>query len=484
MIRPNPKMKYYIMFLIFLVMMTGKVTGQPVFFEKSFGTSSADIGFDIVQLSDSTLFMAGYSSSGPLGGPDFTLCRLDQYGNVQWIKHFGTPLADQCVSICIATDGGLVMAGVSESAQIQNGNDILIIKTDTAGNELWRETYGGPGNESCHWISTDSDGGYLIGGFIPDNFNGTDYYIIKTDSAGGFLWDSSPDMPLSQSIMSVIPGPSGGYFASGDNLQYLHGNYNTEYQILKFDGSGTVLWDSIYGDTLQNGCQGLISISGDRLAVFGETEISPASPFDFFLRIVDSSGTTLNYNTSGGTGTDALFDLVEDPQGTFTGCGYSNSQSGGASPINAVILRTDASGNLIWMKEYGGPGIDIAYRIISSLSGGYYISGRKDVNADTDFYLVHADQNGLTGHGELNVNNQFSISPNPAHDFTVFSWNLVNKPESLLIRDIRGRVIKAVSVSGLQRYQLELNQLPPGIYISELHFQDRSALNGRFVKIQ
>src|SRR4051812_10640543 len=65
----------------------------------------------------------------------------------------------------------------------------------------WDHTFGGPGKETLVSLTRTSDGGYLLGGYTksdsvagevsqPNNgLNTEDYWIVKTDSLGNFMWD-------------------------------------------------------------------------------------------------------------------------------------------------------------------------------------------------------------------------------------------------------------------------------------------------------
>ena len=58
------------------------------------------------------------------------------------------------------------------------------------------------------------------------------------------------------------------------------------------------------------------------------------------------------------------------------------------------VLLIDSLGNLLFVKEFGGNGINIGYRITPALVGGNYFAGRS-TNGDGDFYLITIDEAGL-----------------------------------------------------------------------------------------
>ncbi|MDX2302308.1 MAG: hypothetical protein NW226_05880 [Microscillaceae bacterium] len=116
--------------------------------------------------------------------------------------------------------------------------------------------------------------------------------------------------------------------------------------------------------------------------------------------------------TIGGLQADFLSDIVPTPDQGFLAGGYSNSSTGGDKSENVRgvddywVIKTDASGNIIWNKTYGGNRYDRLSKIIPAHDGGYLlfgssnsdISGEKTEpnrgNFDYDYWLVKIDENG------------------------------------------------------------------------------------------
>jgi hypothetical protein len=76
-------------------------------FEKSFGGYSNEIGKSIVQLSDSSFVMLGYTSSFGIGGYDVFLVCADKNGNLLWQKTIGGSDWDFAYGFDITADGWL-----------------------------------------------------------------------------------------------------------------------------------------------------------------------------------------------------------------------------------------------------------------------------------------------------------------------------------------------------------------------------------------
>ena len=62
------------------------------------------------------------------------------------------------------------------------GRQILLVKTDSNGNMIWNQTYGGAGDNVANSVIQTSDGGYAVAGSTDSaGAGGNDYYLIKVD---------------------------------------------------------------------------------------------------------------------------------------------------------------------------------------------------------------------------------------------------------------------------------------------------------------
>lgn len=397
---------------IFLAISSLNLTAQVPFFEKSITAPGVDICFSVCQLPDSSVYMFGYAENGTAGGYDMSLTKVTAKGDFCWTKYYGTPQLDVGTFMNRADGNDLILLGVTESAITSNGEDILLIKVDSSGNELWRKVIGGAGNENCRYIEQTADGGYIFCGYCPDSGNSNDSWIVKTDAFGNQQWANNFGGPLNDVAARVVATSANTWAVTCDTKILGNGSY--DIQVIGLDSVGDQIFSHIHGDSLTNGCQGMFYSSAHRLVSFGETEIYPNSWFDFLIHVFDSDGNFIRSQSFGGVGAEAMFDMTEAPNGDWLGVGYTNSSSGGLLPVNLAISRMDSVGNVLWTHEYGGGGIDLGYRIIPALGGGYYVAGRT-TQQDEDFYLLHIDENGATGFEKFFGNSPLTlkISPNP-----------------------------------------------------------------------
>jgi len=100
----------------------------------------------------------------------------------------------------------------------------------------------------------------------------------------------------------------------------------------------------------------------------------------------------------------SAFTSTSDGGYLIAGVSYSPSLSSNFSDKgNFWIVKTNAEGNLLWQKSYGGSGFDSANQIIQANDGGYLIGGisfSTDDNEDLDTYgngdfrLIKIDEQG------------------------------------------------------------------------------------------
>lgn len=445
------------LFFLFFVLASFSARSQAPYFEKVFGTRGNDAARSVKQLPTGSIYVLGDSDT--LNAGDISLTKLDSHGNLLWTQYYGTPRPENGFYLNLASDGNLVFTGESETGV--NNLDILIYKVDTSGAVIWNKTYATPLNETAKYIGQASDGGYILAGAQNDAFGMNDMLALKLDAGGDYQWSQTFGRNDNE-YAAMIRQQGTGYILTGDTKSFGAGGYDVI--LYRLDSLGNEVWSQTYGDSLNNGCQGLLVTSGGAYLSYGETEIAPFSAFDFFLQKIDTAGLSLWRHTYGGTGTDAVFSVQEDDDGGFVCTGYSNSYNG-SGPLDLVIFKVDSAGTFLWKQTYGGSGIDIGYEIIRAADhNGFIIAGKTFRDTDDDDYLLKLDSNGLvSGIGDMAADPEgfLRIYPDPASDEATVCYRLRDgKNSRLILCDMTGKKLSeqlitlpegtiSISVSGL-----------------------------------
>jgi len=153
--------------------------------EKTFGGIGYGLGESVRQTSDGGYILASVTTSA-----DFWLVKTDPNGNKQWEKTFGDA-GGEMVGAVQTRDGGYILAGTTESYGA-GSSDGWLVRTDSNGNEQWEKTFGGPGDDGLTAIQQTSDGGYILAG-ITDSYGAgaTDFWLIKVKEGEAEITDGN-----------------------------------------------------------------------------------------------------------------------------------------------------------------------------------------------------------------------------------------------------------------------------------------------------
>ncbi len=445
-------MRISLVSLFFFCVFLGK--GQCYFFTDT-GTGGLEISNSLVETSDGSIYVVGTQGNGPYGNDDMALLKFDSCGNVLWSKFYGDTLSNQFLFINKTAKEELIAIGVTEN--LQNYNDIIFQKMDTAGNVLLQKKYATALNQSAKYIEQTSDKGFIFCGLIADAFGSNDSYVVKIDSLGIVQWTKQFGGNLNEYADAVHETSDGNYIMTGDANSYGAGNYDVE--IMKLDKNGNTIWDYTYGDNLANGCQGIIELSNGKYLSYGETNIASSVAFDFFTQLIDTNGNAHTRYTFGGTAADAIFSMTELPNFEFICSGYSRSYNG-FSATDIILFKVDTVGDIKWLKNIYSTGPDIGYQLVPSVKGGYLITGYLASNAG-DYVLIRSDTIANTPVGiNALAEEKNKLYPNPCNDLFIVD---VAQPARMELINMLGEKIKTkVLVAG--KNIVKTDDLPIGIY--------------------
>ena len=454
------------------------LTAQPSYYEKVFGTAGNDMARSVKQIAGGSIFVFG-NSDAP-GNSDLSLSKLDSQGNLLWTLYYGGPATENGFYLNTTSDGNLVFTGETETAP--NNLDVVMYKVDTSGAVIWSKSFASAVNETGKYIEQTADGGYIISGSQNDALGLYDILLLKTDAAGDYEWHQTLGRSDNE-YGFMVHEVATGYILTADTRSYGAGGYDVI--LYNLDPFGNERWSHTYGDSLQNGCQGLLLTSDGNYLSYGETETAPFSAFDAYLEKIDTNGSSTWRYLYGGTGTDAIFSVREDTDGGYICTGYSNSYNG-MLPLDLVIFKVDAAGTLVWEQTYGSPGIDIGYEIIPSIDNNGFIIAGKTVAAGTDdYYLLKLDNNGLLSSVKTEENNgSFDVYPNPANGTVFLDYKLKTdfKNGSVVLLNPLGEMILENELHDAEgSVKIDVSALSAGIYFCSMIVDGQTVISKKIV---
>ncbi|MFC1898097.1 T9SS type A sorting domain-containing protein [Candidatus Cloacimonadota bacterium] len=197
--------------------------------EQTFGGEGIEKAYTVHQETNGSYILTGYTTSFGNGNLDVWLIKTDEFGNEIWSRTFGGTEIDNAYSLQICPDGGYILAGITRSFG-QGQDDVWLIKTDSLGIEEWNKVYGTEDTDFCYSVSLTNDGSYILGCSTNSTANSDfDVLAMKIDEFGNELWtvkigESSDDFSFyieqTNDEGFVLAGRSNS-FGNGDDDIYL-----------------------------------------------------------------------------------------------------------------------------------------------------------------------------------------------------------------------------------------------------------------------
>jgi arginine repressor len=249
------------------------------------------------------------------------------------------------------------------------------------------KTYGGTDDDWASSVQQTSDGGYIVAGETRSfGAGGRDLFLIKTDANGNIIWAKTYGGIATGWAPSVQQTSDGGYIVA----DYASG----DIFLIKIDANGNIQWAKTYGGIGNDGASSVQQTSDGGYIVAGETWSFGAGSADLFLIKTDANGNIIWAKTYGGTHYDVASSVQQTSDGGYIVAG--RTWSFGADSSDVFLIKTDANGNLQWAKTYGGTSRDEASSVQQTSDGGYIVAGgtRSFGAGNYDAFLIKTDANG------------------------------------------------------------------------------------------
>jgi len=361
---------------------------------RTFGGVNRDYGTSVLQTSDGGFAVAGITHSYGAGIDDAWLVRTDAMGNKLWDRTYGGASRDNALSVGRTTDGGFILTG-STSSYGAGEYDVWLIRTDATGTRIWDKTLGGSEwDDGCSVVQA-SDGGFVVVGST-QSFGAGDWdaWLIRTDATGTRIWDRTLGGSEEDYGQSVVQTSDGGFLVAGSTRS--RGAGGEDVWLIRYDAAGGLLWERTFGGANNDDAQTVARTSDGGFVVTGGTSSNGAGGDDVWLIRTDSAGNRMWDVTFGGAGLDHGSWVEQTNDGGFIVTGSTASYGAGGEDV--WLIRTDAAGNRLWDKTFGGTGDDAGSGVAQTEDGGFIVAGRTSSYGagDADLWLIRTDNQGNT----------------------------------------------------------------------------------------
>jgi len=163
---------------------------------------------------------------------------------------------------------------------------------------------------------------------------------------------------------------------------------------LVFAQAPDTLWTKTYGGVANDMGYDVERTSEGGYVITGWTQSFGAGGYDVYLIKTDANGNILWEKTYGGSEEEMGWSVIQTLDGGYIIAGYTCSFGNGDADV--YLIKTDSLGDTLWTKTYGGDSTDSGYSLTAALDGGFVIAGRTQSSGagSDDIYLIKIDSLG------------------------------------------------------------------------------------------
>jgi len=334
---------------------------NTLLWSKTFGGSKDDRGEDIITTKDGGFALLGYSQStdndvtSNAGSKDFWVLKLTSSGTLSWQKNFGFLGSDYGTTLLETNDNGYLITGVldvtasngqgnSRSTQKHAGGNIWAIKLNNSGDLEWSKYYGGSSTDIPLGVVKTIDNGFIIAGSsdsadrdITNNKGGYDFWILKIEANGTVVWGKNFGGSEIDEASAITQTNDGNFIVVGDtrssDKDVSNNNGAADLWMLKISQEGILIWEKTFGGTSFDVGRSISRTQDNGFIISGSSRSLDANfnnqgQNDALIIKVDSEGNIVWQETVGGREIDFLYDAVELNNKTVIAVGESNSEDG------------------------------------------------------------------------------------------------------------------------------------------------------------
>jgi uncharacterized delta-60 repeat protein len=237
---------------------------------------------------------------------------------------------------------------------------------------IWQQTWGGNNYEQASGLAVDSGGNiYSTGVTTTYGLGIGDVFLLKYNGNGTLLWQRTWGGVGNDVGTGVAVNSSGDVYVTGYTNSSGAGGFDAI--LLKFNSAGSLVWQRSWGGRGNDYGYGIALDARGGVYVSGETTSLGAGGSDAFVLKTDASGNLLWARTWGGNGDDSGRSIATDSLGSIYVAGYT--QSFGAGYPSAFLLKLNSTGDLLWQRIWIGSNCARAYGVAVDSSDNVYSTG-------------------------------------------------------------------------------------------------------------
>lgn len=347
--------------------------------------------------------------------PDIYLLQITKKGKEEWSSIIESDLEERASAFVQTSDGGFAIIG--KSMNEAGDFDVLFLKVDENGQEVFRKTY-----QFFENMDLDEEGVGIVkieGGYVfvanvenPNAAVDNDMMLVRIDELGTIIWeeqistlyegiyreDIAMDLLRTQNGEVVIAG------VRGDTASFFD---SKEAYVSRYTLDGDMVWEKVFGADLNEELLSIIELPNQELVAVGNVDVTESNT-DVLLVRLSPDGEIIWERNLGRTflSVESARDLALTKDGGFILTGFYGTIS--ILGENLTLIKVDEQGNTLSSVISGrvfvdDGGTDCGYDIGEELLEGWLVEaksadvtyfgttdaiGRYQMTVDTGIYRV------------------------------------------------------------------------------------------------
>ena len=403
--------------------------GNSLDFVETFGGSKNDAFNTVKATLDGGYITAGFAQSndGDITTKtdtsfDFLVSKFSLENTLEWQKTYGGSEDDKASAVIQTLDGGFLVLGYSKSSDLDvsenaGSKDFWLLRLSRTGIIIWEKSFGFLGADYGTSLVATSDGGYLITGVLDVSASngqgnsksatikhaGGDYWAIKTDPSGNLKWSRFFGGSFTEVPLGIVETTNNNFIIAGSsdsndfNISNSNGSY--DFWITKIASDGNLIWEKSFGGSEIDEARAITATNDGNFIIVGDTRSADKNvsinngAADVWILKISTEGDLLWEKTIGGASFDVARAVSRTRDNGFLIAGSSRSLDNGfenKGQNDALILKIDTNGKLLWQKTFGGSEIDFLYGVVelnnkSIIAVGESSSSDQDISKNKGF---------------------------------------------------------------------------------------------------
>lgn len=360
------------------------------------------------------------------GAYDIYVTKLNRLGQIVWIRQFGSPEEDRAHSIVLDHRGYVYVTGHTDGDFDGNGpeihrgsGDAILLKLDENGEMQWLRQFGTDADDMGLNLTIDRVGNSYVTGFTEGDIDGDgpdesagyyDIFLAMYDMAGSLHWTRQIGSPDDDVAYAVTLDAHGSIYATG----YSYGDLDdsgsgvnageADIVVLKFDEEGKPRWiqqigtagdDYGYAITVDHHYRLYITgyVSGD---LDRDGPDIHAGRTDLAVIKMSRRGDLLWSRQFGAAGNDLGHGIAISHSGAVYVTGGITGDLDGPGPqihqgrLDVAMIKLSRHGALQSARQWGTPANDLGLDIILDRKHRAYITGQTQGDLDGAGPQTHA----------------------------------------------------------------------------------------------